>query len=173
MGVFAHASMLFGQLPRPRAAEPPAMNHKLAETNFRALLDTGQRAPYLLVPLVVVDELDGLEKSRNTHERWRAGYTLAVLDRVFANSTAPGRLAFEGVPAPGDGLQPPGDITIELLFDPPGHVRLPVNDDEIVDRVMAVQPLTGRDVTLLTYDTGQPMRARNAELRVIKLSKDS
>jgi hypothetical protein len=65
-----------------------------------------------------------------------------------------------------------GEITIELIFDPPGHVRLPINDDEIIDRVLAIEPLTDRKVTLLTYDTGQSTRARNAGLQVVKLSKE-
>ena len=34
---------------------------------------------------------------------------------------------------------------------------------------MAVEPLAAREVTLLTYDTGQSTRARNAGLRVKKL----
>jgi hypothetical protein len=35
--------------------------------------------------------------------------------------------------------------------------------------VMAVEPLAAREVTLLTYDTGQSTHARNAGLRVKKL----
>ena len=58
-----------------------------------------------------------------------------------------------------------------MVFDPPGHVRLPINDDEIIDRALTIQPLVGRPVTLLTYDTGQSTRARNAGLRVKKLTK--
>jgi hypothetical protein len=49
---------------------------------------------------------------------------------------------------------------MELVFDQPRHSRLPVNDDEIVDRVLAFEPLAGRDITLLTYDAGQSARAR-------------
>lgn len=60
---------------------------------------------------------------------------------------------------------------LQLLFDPPGQVRLPIKDDEIVDRALAVEPLAGRKITLLTYDTGQSTRARNAGLQVVKLSK--
>jgi hypothetical protein len=62
------------------------------------------------------------------------------------------------------------DATIELVFDPPGHVRLPINDDEITDRALAIGPLADRKVTLLTYDTGQSTRARNAGPEVVKLS---
>jgi len=51
-----------------------------------------------------------------------------------------------------------------VLFDLPGHVRLAINDDEIVDRALSVQILSGKDVTFLTYDTNQALRARHAGL---------
>jgi hypothetical protein len=38
------------------------------------------------VPIVIVDELDGLKRNDKDHTRWRAGYTLAVLDRLFAST---------------------------------------------------------------------------------------
>ena len=60
---------------------------------------------------------------------------------------------------------------MELVFDPPGHIRLPINDDEIIDRALAVEPLAARRVTLLTYDTGQSMRAQAAGMPVKKLTK--
>jgi hypothetical protein len=50
-------------------------------------------------------------------------------------------------------------------------VRLQINDDEIVDRALAIEPLASRKVTLLTYDTGQSTRARTAGLSVVKLRK--
>jgi len=143
---------------------------KLEDLDFRPLLQIREDPVHLLVPIVVVDELDGLKKSKDPHERWRGGYTLAVLDRVFASSTGPAQLTPEDFSVLGSGGIPRGEVTIELVFDPPGHVRLPINDDEIIDRVMAVQPLAAREVTLLTYDTGQSTRARNAGLRVRKLA---
>jgi hypothetical protein len=48
---------------------------------------------------------------------------------------------------------------------------LPINDDEFIDRVLAIQALAGRRVTLLTYDTGQSTRARAAGLRARKLTQ--
>jgi hypothetical protein len=51
-------------------------------------------------------------------------------------------------------------------------VRLPGNDDEIIDRALAIEPLADRKVTLLTYDTGQSTQARSAGLQVVKLSQD-
>jgi hypothetical protein len=140
---------------------------KLEDVDFRPLLNIWEDPVHLLVPIVIVDELDGLKKSRK--DRWRPGYTLAVLDRVFAGSTGPARLTPEDFSVLGSGGIPRGEVTIELIFDPAGHVRLPINDDEIIDRILAIQPLAGREVTLLTYDTGQSTRARAAGLRVSKL----
>ncbi|GAA4588482.1 hypothetical protein GCM10023194_40240 [Planotetraspora phitsanulokensis] len=34
----------------------------------------------IIVPMVVVDELDALKESKDRHARWRARYTLAFLD---------------------------------------------------------------------------------------------
>ena len=51
-------------------------------------------------------------------------------------------------------VAPLGDVWIELLFESPGHVRLPDSDDEIIDRALGAEPLANRKVTLLTYDTG-------------------
>jgi hypothetical protein len=140
---------------------------KLEEVDFRPLLKIWEDPVHLLVPIVIIDELDGLKKSRK--DRWRPSYTLGVLDRVFASSTGSARLTPEDFSVVGSGETPRGEVTIELVFDPPGHVRLPINDDEIIDRILAIQPLAGREVTLLTYDTGQATRARAAGLRVSKL----
>jgi hypothetical protein len=143
---------------------------KLEVLDFAPLLKIRGDPVHLLVPIVVVDELDGLKKSRNNHERWRASYTLAVLDRVFASTTGPAQLSAEDFSALSSGGIPRGEVTIEMVLDPPGHVRLPINDDEIIDRALAIQPLAGREVILLTYDTGQSTRARFAGLGVQKLS---
>lgn len=61
-----------------------------------------------------------------------------------------------------------------MLFEQPGHVRLPLPDDEIVDRCLGAHTLAGlQGVTLLTYDTGQSTRARLQKLRVRKFRNDA
>ena len=135
------------------------------------MIDVWQLDVTVLVPIVIVDELDRLKEIKDKQVKWRAGYTLAVLDRVFANSAGPARLrAGDVLPGP-DGLTR-SEVTIELVFDPPGHTRLPINDDEIIDRALAIATLADRNVTLLTYDTGQSTRARSAGLPVVKLRKE-
>jgi hypothetical protein len=55
-----------------------------------------------------------------------------------------------------------------VILDPPGHVRLP-GYDEIVDQAYSVNALATQPVTVLTYDTGQSMRARARGLTCRKL----
>ena len=122
------------------------------------------------MPIVVVDELDRLKQAGDQHARWRAGHTLAVLDTALHNGTGPARLREADFSALDTGGIPRGEITVEIVLDPPGHERLPINDDEIVDRAIAIQAVAGRPVILLTYDTGQATRARAADLNVAKRS---
>jgi hypothetical protein len=144
---------------------------KLEEIDFAAVLGARELPIHLIVPVVVIDELDGLKQSKDGRTRGRARYTLAVLDRVSEYNPVAGLLRAEDFSALKTGGIPRGEVTVELLFDPPGHVRLPINDDEIIDRALAIEPLAGRPVTLLTYDTGQSTRARAAGLRVHKLAQ--
>ncbi|MEU0253130.1 hypothetical protein ABZ299_11590 [Streptomyces sp. NPDC006184] len=58
---------------------------------------------------------------------------------------------------------------MEIVLDPPGHVCLPIADDEIIDRAVAIQALAAREVRLLTCDTGQHTRGRAAGLKVTKV----
>ncbi|MFJ3648342.1 PIN domain-containing protein [Streptomyces murinus] len=143
---------------------------KLEDTDFAELLGVTEHPVHLLVPMVVVDELDQLKESKAPQARWRARYTLAVLDRLFQESTEHALLRKADAEVQRITGVRRGEVTVQLLLDPPGHMRLPINDDEIVDRALAVQPLSGREVTVLTYDTGQAIRARVAGLRDYKLS---
>lgn len=123
--------------------------------------------------MVVVDELDRLKETGPTeHAKWRARYTLAFLDRVIFDPRLPARLFPEDFSGLNRGEIPRGEVTVEILLDPPGHVRLPDSDDEIIDRLVAVQPLAGRPVKLVTYDSGMRHRAMARDLPVEKLTTD-
>jgi hypothetical protein len=145
---------------------------KLREADFRKLLGVFEWPVRVLVPIAVVDELDRLKESKDQHVRWRAGHTLGVLDEVLRDPAMPGTLTPADYSKVHDGGFAVGPVVMDLLLDPPGHVRLPIADDEIVDRIAAVQPLAGETVTLVTYDTGMAMRGRAAGLNVIKPPRD-
>ena len=55
-------------------------------------------------------------------------------------------------------------LAIEVVPDPPGRLRLPVADDEIVDRAAYFERLAGRKVVISTLDTGMTMRCRNLRI---------
>lgn len=97
--------------------------------------------------------------------KWRACYTLAVFDDILIE---PGTHAILRQPA-ADGTR--GPVLMDILYDPPRHERLPINDDEIIDRALAAQSTASSPVTLLTYDTSQATRARHIGLAVNKLAK--
>lgn len=146
---------------------------KVEDADFADLLGLSPSEPVcLLFPMAVIDELDALKGSKNPRTRWRSGYTLAVLEGILSN-------AGRGTLRPVDTSTLPetgtfrAEISAEILFDQPGHVRLPHADDEIIDRALGAHVLAGRHgVTLLTYDTGQATRARSTGLHVLKLAGD-
>jgi hypothetical protein len=141
---------------------------KLRDLDFAPLaLDVWLDKPVVvIVPVAVLDELDGLkQRGGDAHRKWRASYTLAVMDDIFSRTGAQSILR---KPA-ADRTR--GAVRLDVLFDPPRHQRLPINDDEIIDRALAAQSLAGAPVTLLTFDTSQAARARNAGLAVNKLIK--
>ncbi|MEU5112031.1 PIN domain-containing protein [Streptomyces longwoodensis] len=145
---------------------------KVEAADFGRLCGARDGRVRVLIPLVVIDELDRLKESKDRDVRWRAGYTLGVIDRLLQEK-APAVLQ-EQVPAreAGDG-EPRGEVSLEVLFDPPGHARLAIADDEIVDRAVTAQALTGKPITLVTYDTGQSMRGRQQGLCVRKLRTEA
>lgn len=137
----------------------------LADADLHAVLGLpGDEEIHLLFPIVVVDELDGLKEAGKARPRWRSLHTLGLLGSVLREDGT-GILFPAGRPRPGtDSIR--GAVTVEIVLDQPGHVRLPIADDEIIDRALAIQHLAGRDVHLLTGDTGQSTRGRAVGLKV-------
>jgi hypothetical protein len=131
-------------------------------------LPTGEHIR-LLFPITVVDELDGLKEAGKHRPRWRAGHTLGLLDGTL-NGSLTGILRRTSLSQ--DAYR--GEVSLEIILDPPGHVRLPLADDEIIDRAVAIQSLAGRPVRLLTCDTSQHTRGKAAGLHVTKVpTRDS
>jgi hypothetical protein len=111
----------------------------------------GDQGIRLAVPMIVIDELDA---TKSDHLRGRASLALAVLDKALRTD---GKLA-----------EDPVLVEVRLFSDPMGHRRLPINDQEIIRRTLALQAITQSPVTLLTCDTGMALRAREASLTVKK-----
>lgn len=140
---------------------------KLADVDLHGMLDVPRwKFVRLLFPIVVVDELDDLKDASKKRARWRAAHTLGLLDGVLNGHTS--GILHEGEHNVHDG-DTRGRVNVEIVLDPPGHVRLDRPDVEIIDRTAAIQGLAGCNVRLLTCDTSQHTRGRAAGLQVTKV----
>jgi hypothetical protein len=143
--------------------------NKVKDLDFAELVGARGGPIFNLLPMVVVDELDNLKRSGDEHTRWRAVYTTAVLNETFTSGGESQHFRPADFSPLDHGGIPRGEVYFELLPDPVGHSRLPIPDDEVVDRLAAVRPIIGQQITVVTFDTGQAMRARLAGLDVRRL----
>ncbi|SIS12295.1 PIN domain-containing protein [Microbispora rosea] len=119
---------------------------------------------HMILPLAVLDELDRQKDRGQGAAATNARETIKLLDGLLPNGVIRPRGN-----APENPAFPRGAISIDLWPDPPGHVRLPRTDDEVIARAVAFQALAGRKVKLLTGDIGMSTRARMVGLEAIRL----
>lgn len=117
----------------------------LADRNWREQFRTAPTV-HLIIPHVVVDELDDLTHRRETKDLARAA--IRRIDDLRADASHPCERSFvvEGA-------------TLQLLPDPPLHIRLPDNDAELMSRSQLVHAITGKAPTIVTMDRGMIVRA--------------
>ena len=115
---------------------------------------------HLVVPLLIVDELDRQKRNGKTEARTRARATLKRFNELLR--AGPDRVALQTAAAPTG-------VTLEVLVDELDHQRLTDNDNEIVAQTRLLADLVPIPVHLITADTGMALRARNIGLRVTHL----
>jgi hypothetical protein len=99
------------------------------DLNWQELADVDPHEPVrLVVPILVIEELDELKRGRD-RIRDRARSVLRRLWELNSNQKQPAVIP---------GSRP---VTVDVLADDLWHVRLPVNDTEIIERA----PLRRRD----------------------------
>jgi hypothetical protein len=112
----------------------------------------------IVVPLLVIDELDAHSHRRETRPK--------VLGATrFLYEALGDRPELSQLLRPASTSR--GAVTMQLLFDPVSHVRLPHNDDELVERLVALKEFLGhpdQQMFFLTYDGGAAFRASAAGL---------
>jgi PIN domain len=118
----------------------------------------------LVVPLVVVEELDAQKRHPNGKVREAARDILRHLrdlPRMSTDSFA-------------DVLRLDGRVTLEILLDDRAHVRLPVADAEIIDRAVDLRSVfpASRRVILVSGDVSMEFRAEGAGLETRHVSRD-
>jgi predicted ribonuclease YlaK len=114
----------------------------------------------LVIPIVVIDELDAKKYARRGEFQQRARELLTLIDGHVSAS-------------PPDGysdLRP--DVTVEVLPDERGHLRADSNDQEILDRCELLWHATGKPTTLITGDSGMRISAQSRGIEVFKLAEN-
>ncbi len=113
----------------------------------------------LVIPLVVIDEIDSKKYARRGEFMDRARQLLTLIDRFAEHSPDGYAKVREGV-------------TVEVLPDEEGHLRASSNDQEILERCELLNQITGGPVTLITGDSGVRINARARGIEVFKLRHD-
>lgn len=113
----------------------------------------------VVVPVLVIEELDDHKRGRDRVQ----ARARSVLHRLWQLH---GGRATEAVALPG--RKP---VTIEVLTDDSWHVRRPVNDNEIIERALAVGEITGRDVIVAAADYCMLYQASAAGLKTALVSR--
>jgi hypothetical protein len=114
----------------------------------------------LVVPILAIDELDNLTHKASTRPK-AAGAANWLYDLLGGSTGRPATIRA------ADEDRGEAEVSIQLVFDPIGHIRQPINDDELIERTIAFRDFMGiphRQTFMLTYDTGAAFRADNAGL---------
>lgn len=114
----------------------------------------------LVLPSLVVEELDDLKRQRDWRAKERARRVLRTLWNLHRAS-----------PAEPAGLPGRPDVTIEVLLDGDWHQRRPNNDGEIIDQAVVVREMTGQPVILAAGDYTQLYRAAQTGLAAVLMPR--
>lgn len=128
---------------------------------FAVLDKRPDRILRLVLPLIVIDELDNLKDRGNNTSQRQARASLKALEPMLQVGR---RTHLPEVKH--DGL---GTATVEVLADPPAHQRLPSADDEIVQQAAMLKATTGLPSIVATRDTGMLIRAQLAQLEACRV----
>jgi hypothetical protein len=109
---------------------------------WAAELHLGFEDLQLVLPAVVIKELDRLKESSNQQVRYRARVTLAVIDRLLPDPEGVVLIRakdtdWDAITA--NGGMPGGEVRLRVLYDDPIHRPLLDADAELIDRAVAVQ----------------------------------
>jgi rRNA-processing protein FCF1 len=131
--------------------------HFIPFTDIDWRSELGQATVRLIVPMVVLGELDNQKNAGREKLKPRAAKRLALMRKLLAGHER------------GPVKVRPG-VNLEVLIDPPGHVRQPNTDDEIIAVAQRLVNRRGGPVLLVTGDYSMQLRAEARGLTVVELS---
>jgi rRNA-processing protein FCF1 len=125
------------------------------DIDWRSVL--GQAAVRLIVPMVVLSELDNQKNAGREKLKPRAAKRLALMRKLLAGHER------------GPVEVRPG-VNLEVVVDPPDHARQPNTDEEIIAIAQRLVGRRGGPVLLVTGDHSMQLRAEARGLTVVELS---
>lgn len=111
----------------------------------------------LIVPLIVLDELDDKTFSPNKRLAKRADKVLHIFDD-FLEALASGQAA-----------EIRKGVTLEVLVDEISHQRRTNSDSEIIDRAQFLHQVIEKPVTMVTGDRGLRVRSHSRSIPVVMM----
>ncbi len=116
----------------------------------------GMSEARLVVCLLVLDELDELSyRDRSVGDR--------------ARSVIKGLRQYRAGKEPEEPVEIRPGVSMQILIDPPSHVRSPNHDDELLRRVALLASAAGNRVHVATSDYGMQIRATGRGLNYVEL----
>ncbi len=117
------------------------------------------KAARIVVPIVVIEQLDRLKYSENSKRAERAQKVTRELARLSE-------------PWPKEPAIIPNRGTIEVILDEPGHMRMAEEDAEIIEVVRGLSSLLSKPARIVTGDLGMTLRARALDVDVVAPPSD-
>jgi PIN domain len=111
---------------------------------FPSCLESGHVR--IVIAHIQLDELDKLSHAKPTSDLARTA--IRLVDRLR-----------EPAKHPEEPVEVADRITMQILADPPLHIRLESNDAEFMSRAQLVHAISGRPPTILTIDRGMIVRS--------------
>ncbi len=121
--------------------------------------ELGRSSVRLILPLIVITELDNLRNSGNDKKRARAATRLSEMRRLLD----------------GKGRGPTDvrtRVTLEVLVTPRGHLRHQNNDEEILANVESLSRRPGGALVLATDDFSMQLRAESRGMDVVAIPEN-
>ncbi len=130
-----------------------ALIHGSLFTQVRWSEHVSEKQVRLIMPLIVLDELDG-QKNKGNHE---AGGVLRELDKLLPAGEA---LSLTRVR---------DNVTLQIVDEPTAHERIGNADDEIVHQAGYFASHCSNRITIVTMDRAMRVRAEAARIPVLML----
>ncbi|MFD9880227.1 PIN domain-containing protein [Streptomyces alboflavus] len=111
----------------------------------------------LVVPIIVVEQLDRLKDGGNTRAGDRARKVLKRLREKRRDA------------APGTPAQVRDKVTVEIFLGDGWQQRHPIADDEIIHQALSIQKMVPNEITLACVDAGMEFRALENGLKVFEV----